>query len=384
MKRRALKEASFLSTCDSDGYKELLRFASTFVCKATGASVAASVKFYDDVYREYALDELSTDAANPTPYFTGVGVNYLEPAGGVSRAGFRTDRRLRFQHHRDREQTRRSRRFLLLGPTPAGGTRRRIRVGARDRQQSRHDRGQRSHDDAIMRRSLSPWQFWRPSGARTHRPPVARSQRAVDRPSSALGHCSPSTPRAEPSRRRQRPPAAKVAGAHGVCAHQARPSFDLRSRPRIQNRVLPRSLRSEGTEVSSALHCSFTPNAPIESLRHELTPCSKIRTLGERQTSARVVQSGSFCEVLLVIDRRRRAIFLTNRGRRTPRARPTRRMVAPAWVQGPAWATAIALCESDARGASFDRTSPRQRRLSRLKTVFPQVRERRPRPAETR
>ena len=87
VKRRALKEASFLSTCDSDGYKELLRFASTFVCKATGASVAASVKFYDDVYREYALDELSTDAANPTPYFTGVGVNYLGAGGRCVEGG---------------------------------------------------------------------------------------------------------------------------------------------------------------------------------------------------------------------------------------------------------------------------------------------------------
>ena len=77
VKRRALKEASYLSTCDSDGYKELLRFASTFVCKATGEAVAASVKFYDDVDREYALSNLSTDAANPTPYFTGKGVNYL-------------------------------------------------------------------------------------------------------------------------------------------------------------------------------------------------------------------------------------------------------------------------------------------------------------------
>lgn len=87
VKRRALKEASYLSTCDSDGYKELLRFASNFVCKATGETVAASVKFLDDRYREYSLGELSTDAANPTPYFTGVGVNYLGEGGRCVEGG---------------------------------------------------------------------------------------------------------------------------------------------------------------------------------------------------------------------------------------------------------------------------------------------------------
>ena len=59
--------------------------------------------------------------------------------------------RLRFPHHRDRLRRAGVVRFLLLGPTPAGGTGRRVRVGTRDGQQSRHGRGQRSRDDAIIR-----------------------------------------------------------------------------------------------------------------------------------------------------------------------------------------------------------------------------------------
>ena len=44
--RKALKEAHYLNaTCESGGYKELVRFASVFVCKEAGESVAATVRF---------------------------------------------------------------------------------------------------------------------------------------------------------------------------------------------------------------------------------------------------------------------------------------------------------------------------------------------------
>ena len=58
--------------------------------------------------------------------------------------------RLRFQHHSERLRRTGVMWFLLLGPTPAGGTGRRVRLGTRDGQQSRHCRGQRSRDDAII------------------------------------------------------------------------------------------------------------------------------------------------------------------------------------------------------------------------------------------
>ena len=86
--RRALKEAHYLNaTCDAGGYKELVRFASSFVCKETGESVSATVKFFNDRDEEYAASQLSTDASNPTPYYTGTGVNYLGQGGRCTEGG---------------------------------------------------------------------------------------------------------------------------------------------------------------------------------------------------------------------------------------------------------------------------------------------------------
>ena len=54
---------------------------------AAAAPPAASSGAGAHLYREYALDELGTDSANPTPYFTGVGVNYLGAGGRCVEGG---------------------------------------------------------------------------------------------------------------------------------------------------------------------------------------------------------------------------------------------------------------------------------------------------------
>lgn len=91
----ALKTANYLKAdCGPKGYKELLRFASSFVCKATGEEVAADIVYYDDQDRPWApnpspgatvdgqsVSKLSTNPNSPTPYFTGTGVNYLGTGG---------------------------------------------------------------------------------------------------------------------------------------------------------------------------------------------------------------------------------------------------------------------------------------------------------------
>lgn len=80
--KKALKEASYLnSTCGAGGYRELVRFAANFVCKSTGANVAATVTFMNDQGTQLQLSELSTDPSNPTPFYTGTGVNYFGSEG---------------------------------------------------------------------------------------------------------------------------------------------------------------------------------------------------------------------------------------------------------------------------------------------------------------
>ena len=103
--RRALTYANFLdSACaDASGYKELVRFAANFVCAATGEEVVADIIYLDDRDQPYAPNPstragggvwngqtilpLSRDASNPTPFYTGVGVNYLQPGGYCTTGG---------------------------------------------------------------------------------------------------------------------------------------------------------------------------------------------------------------------------------------------------------------------------------------------------------
>ena len=76
----------------------MLRFSSNFVCKDTEAVVSADIIYRNDVGQVFApnpsnlsaealakagiadvaeVQALSQDPANPTPFFTGTGVNYF-------------------------------------------------------------------------------------------------------------------------------------------------------------------------------------------------------------------------------------------------------------------------------------------------------------------
>ena len=200
--RKALKEASFLnSSCGASGYKELLRFAANFVCKTTEQSVAATVKFFNDANTEYTIGQLSTDPNNPTPYFTGTGVNYLGAGGRCVRASPRArsarpssnarahrpeprmrassharppsreqvrrrrhlvpPARLALPDHRERHRRARELRLFLLGPAASGGPRRRRQLGARGGRRIRCQHEPRSH----RRHRCGCW-----SGGARHRP----------------------------------------------------------------------------------------------------------------------------------------------------------------------------------------------------------------------
>lgn len=57
MELKALKQANFQNhTCGASGFKEIVRFASSFICKRTEAEIPAEVIFYDDKWDMYATD----------------------------------------------------------------------------------------------------------------------------------------------------------------------------------------------------------------------------------------------------------------------------------------------------------------------------------------
>jgi len=101
--KSALRASHYLDTsCEADGYKELLRFAANFVCKADGSSVTADIIYLNDVRTPYAPDPsardsvtyngetvlaLSRDPSNPTLFNTGTGVDYLSASGVCQNPG---------------------------------------------------------------------------------------------------------------------------------------------------------------------------------------------------------------------------------------------------------------------------------------------------------
>ena len=84
----------------------MLRFASNFVCKDTEAVISADIIYYNDVGQAFApvpsalsadalakaglttgqVQPLSQDPSNPTPFFTGTGVDYFS-GGKVCASG---------------------------------------------------------------------------------------------------------------------------------------------------------------------------------------------------------------------------------------------------------------------------------------------------------
>ena len=101
--KSALRASHYLDTsCEADGYKELLRFAANFVCKADGSSVTADIIYLNDAWTPYAPDPsardsatyngetvlaLSRDPSNPTLFNTGTGVDYLSASGVCQNPG---------------------------------------------------------------------------------------------------------------------------------------------------------------------------------------------------------------------------------------------------------------------------------------------------------
>ena len=106
----ALRASHFLDEdCGPSGYKELVRFASSFICVADGSQVIGDIIMFDDEDRPFApepenragwvdsdgwehdgtewngqtIQAISRDASNPTKFFTGKGVDYMSPTGGV-------------------------------------------------------------------------------------------------------------------------------------------------------------------------------------------------------------------------------------------------------------------------------------------------------------
>ena len=97
LEEAALKRANHLDDSCASGYKEMLRFASNFVCKDTEAVISADIIYYNDVGQAFApvpsalsadalakaglttgqVQPLSQDPSNPTPFFTGTGVDYF-------------------------------------------------------------------------------------------------------------------------------------------------------------------------------------------------------------------------------------------------------------------------------------------------------------------
>ena len=96
----ALRASHFLDEdCGPSGYKELLRFASSFVCVETGVQHTADIVMLNDENEPFAPEPanrtggpeydgqvirvMSRDPANPTRYYTGKGVQYMSETEGV-------------------------------------------------------------------------------------------------------------------------------------------------------------------------------------------------------------------------------------------------------------------------------------------------------------
>jgi hypothetical protein len=111
LEEAAIKRANHLDDSCASGYKEMLRFASNFVCKDTEAVISADIIYYNDVGQAFApvpsalsadalakaglttgsgelgqVQPLSQDPSNPTPFFTGTGVDYFS-GGKVCASG---------------------------------------------------------------------------------------------------------------------------------------------------------------------------------------------------------------------------------------------------------------------------------------------------------
>ena len=96
----ALRASHFLDEdCAPSGYKELVRFSSTFICVATEQPFTADTFVYQNdvgqpfgfvaggTYDGSTIQALSQDASNPTKFYTGTGVDYVKTASGVCNAG---------------------------------------------------------------------------------------------------------------------------------------------------------------------------------------------------------------------------------------------------------------------------------------------------------